>query len=77
MATSLFVVGGLVMVLVAMAQARDRKGSRHADVVRTGLIGLGVIAVLALLQATVFPSTLAWALVAALAIAVLTLTVVD
>jgi hypothetical protein len=35
-ATSLFAAGGLVMVLVAMAQVRDRKHNRRADVLQAG-----------------------------------------
>jgi uncharacterized membrane protein len=76
-ATSLFALGGLVMVLVAMAQVRDRKHSRRTEVLQAGLIGLVVVAVITASIALWLPSVVAWALVAATAIAVLFLTMVD
>ena len=76
-ATSLFGVGGLVMVLVAMAQVRDRKHSQRSDVVKTGLIGLVIVAVITLGIALWLPSVVAWALVAATAMAVFVLTMMD
>jgi len=76
-ASGLFVLGGLVMVLVAMAQVRDRKRTSHFEVVRAGLIGLVVVAVLALLIAYLLPSVVSWALVAATAMAVFFLTMMD
>jgi hypothetical protein len=76
-ATGLFGAGGLVMTLVAMAQVRDRRRSTHAEVVRAGLIALAIVAVLALLVATVLPSVAAWGLVAATAFAVFFLTMMD
>ncbi|MET9231432.1 hypothetical protein [Lentzea sp. NPDC003310] len=76
-ATALFAVGGLVMVLVAMAQVRDRKHSRRSQVVQAGLIGLVVVVVVTAAIALFLPSVVAWALVAATAMAVLFLTMVD
>jgi hypothetical protein len=76
-ATGLFGVGGLVMVLVAMAQVRDRKHSHHADVVKAGLIGLVVVAVITVSIALWLPSVVVWALVAATAMAVFFLTMMD
>lgn len=76
-ATSLFGVGGLVMVLVAMAQVRDRKHSERKEVVQAGLIGLVVVAVITLSIGLWLPSVVAWALVAATAMAVLFLTMAD
>ncbi|MFD5830941.1 hypothetical protein [Lentzea sp. NPDC060358] len=76
-ATSLFAIGGLVMVLVAMAQVRDRKHSRREQVVQAGLIGLVVVVVVTIGIALWLPSVVAWALVAATAFAVLFLTMVD
>lgn len=76
-ATSLFAVGGLVMVLVGMAQVRDRKHSQRIDVLRAGLIGLVIVAVITASIAWWLPSVVAWALVAATAMAVLFLTMVD
>ncbi|MFD9703079.1 hypothetical protein [Lentzea sp. NPDC059081] len=76
-ATSLFAVGGLVMVLVAMAQVRDRKHSSRTQVVQAGVIGLVVVVVVTASIALWLPSVVAWALVAATAFAVLFLTMVD
>ncbi|GLY47932.1 hypothetical protein [Lentzea sp. NBRC 102530] len=76
-ATGLFAVGGLVMVLVAMAQVRDRKHSQRIQVVQAGLIGLVVVVVVTASIALFLPSVVAWALVAATAMAVLFLTMVD
>ncbi|AOS61087.1 hypothetical protein [Actinoalloteichus hymeniacidonis] len=68
-ATGLMVVGGLILVLVAMAQARDRRGSTRVDVLRAGGISLAVLAVCVALVATVLTPTFAWGLVAATIIA--------
>jgi len=76
-ATALFAVGGLVLVLVAMAQVRDRKHSQRVQVVQAGLVGLVVVVVLTASIALWLPSVVAWALVAATAMAVLFLTMVD
>jgi hypothetical protein len=76
-ATSLFGLGGLVMVLVAMAQVRDRKHSTHGEVVRAGLIGLAVLIIIAANIATWLPSVVSWGLVAATAFAVFFLTMMD
>ncbi|SEP79129.1 hypothetical protein [Lentzea albida] len=76
-ATSLFALGGLVMVLVAMAQVRDRKYSQRVQVVQAGVIGLVVVVVVTASIALWLPSVVAWALVAATAMAVLFLTMVD
>ena len=76
-ATSLFALGGLVLVLVAMAQVRDRKHSRRPQVVQAGIIGLVVVVVVTASIALWLPPVVAWALVAATAMAVLFLTMVD
>ncbi|MFD4644499.1 hypothetical protein ACFWN2_44835 [Lentzea sp. NPDC058436] len=76
-ATSLFAAGGLVMVLVAMAQVRDRKHSQRVQVVQAGIIGLVVVVIVTASIALWLPSVVAWALVAATAMAVLFLTMVD
>ncbi|RJQ74130.1 hypothetical protein D5S17_23725 [Pseudonocardiaceae bacterium YIM PH 21723] len=76
-ATGLFVLGGLVLVLVAMAQARDRKGGAKGDVLRAGLIALVVLGVLTLVIATVATKTIAWALVAAVGMIVGTVLFID
>lgn len=76
-ATGLFVLGGLVMILVAMAQVRDRRGAAHAEVVRAGVIGLAVVAVVATAIAYWLPSTVTWGVVAATAMAVFFITMMD
>jgi hypothetical protein len=76
-ATGLFVLGGLVMVLVAMAQVRDRRGTSHAEVVRAGVIGLAVVAVVASMIAFWLPSVVTWGVVAATAMAVFFITMMD
>ncbi|MFI9810613.1 hypothetical protein [Saccharothrix variisporea] len=76
-ATGAFVVGGLVLVLVAMAQARDRKHARGADVWRAGLLGLAVVGLVAVLIAYWLPSVAAWGTVAATAMAVAFITLMD
>lgn len=72
-ATSLLGLGGIVMTLVFMAQARDRRGSTHGDVIRVALISLAVFAVLCALTATVLPDTIVWGLVVAIAIVIVLL----
>jgi hypothetical protein len=76
-ATSSFGVGGLVMALVAMAQVRDRRGSSRREVIHAGLIALAVVALIALQIATWLPSVVSWGVVAATAIAVFFVTLVD
>lgn len=76
-ATSAFLLGGLVMILVGMAQARDRKGARKADVRRALLVGVVIVAVVAVLIAYALPSVVAWGVVAATAIAVVFVTMMD
>jgi uncharacterized membrane protein len=76
-ATSLFAVAGLVMVLVAMAQVRDRKHSRRSQVWQAGIIGLVVVVVVTASIALWLPSVVAWAVVAATGFTVLFLTLVD
>ncbi|MBB4968963.1 hypothetical protein [Saccharothrix violaceirubra] len=76
-ATGSFLLGGLVLVLVGMAQARDRKGSRPADVKRAAFVGLALVGIVAVLVAYVLPSVAAWGVVAATAIAVVFITMVD
>ncbi|ACU34208.1 hypothetical protein KCV87_19325 [Actinosynnema pretiosum subsp. pretiosum] len=82
-ATGAFIVGGLVLVLVGMAQVRDRvrrrseRDAKHAQVLRAALVGLVAVAAVALLIALWLPSTVAWALVAATALAIVFLTTAD
>ncbi|WP_433267435.1 hypothetical protein ACQPZF_01470 [Actinosynnema sp. CS-041913] len=72
-----FILGGLIMVLVGMAQARDRKHARQADVWRAALVGLAVVGVVAVLIAYLLPPVAAWGIVAATAIAVVFVTMMD
>ncbi|GGM65691.1 hypothetical protein GCM10012275_40340 [Longimycelium tulufanense] len=76
-AASLMAVGGFILALVAMAQTRDRRGRDQLDVLRTGAIALGILAVITLLVATVLPSTVSWGLVAASWIMVGVVTLAD
>ncbi|AUS78612.1 hypothetical protein C1701_09775 [Actinoalloteichus sp. AHMU CJ021] len=76
-ATALLVLFGGILVLVVMAQARDRKGRSRGDVVRNGAIASAVLVVAILCVALWLPSTVAWGLVAAAGIAVAVLTMVD
>lgn len=76
-ATGLFLVGGLVMVLVAMAQVRDRQYRTKGQVAQTGWISLGIVAVLTVSIAFWLPQVVAWALVATTAVLVLFVTMVD
>ncbi|WP_016696653.1 hypothetical protein [Actinoalloteichus spitiensis] len=76
-ATALLVLFGGILVLVVMAQARDRKGRSRGDVARNGAIASAVLVVAVLGVALWLPSTVAWGLVAAAGIAVAVLTMVD
>ncbi|GGP36370.1 hypothetical protein [Saccharothrix coeruleofusca] len=82
-ATCAFVAGGLVLVLVGMAQVRDRTRTRgqrrtkRAEVLRAGLLGLVLVAVVALLIAYLLPSVVAWGVVAATVMLVVFITTVD
>lgn len=76
-AAGLLALSGLFLTLVAAAQARDRRGRMPGDVRRTVLITLGIVAVAVWLTATVLPSTVAWALVAASVSIILIITLAD
>ncbi|WP_460956420.1 hypothetical protein [Parasphingorhabdus pacifica] len=58
------VVGGL-LVLGSMGKVRDRRDRRRGDVARTGVRGLVIVLCCAALTATVFPASVAWAVVLA------------
>ncbi len=68
-ATGLFILGGLVMVLVAMASV----SYTH----RAGVIGLAVVAVVSTAIAFWLPSVVTWGVVAATAMAVFFITMMD
>lgn len=76
-ACCLLAIAGLVLVLVAMASVRDRRGSTKVDVLRTGLIALGVLVVLVMVVATIANQTIGWGLVAASIGIVAFLTMID
>jgi hypothetical protein len=64
--------GGLLMVLVAMAQARDSAVRRRREddgtggrVARAGLIGLALVAIAVVLRLTVLPQFVVWGVTAA------------
>lgn len=59
---AVFGVEGLVVVVVAMALARDRGGATHLTVVGTGLATLIAVAGLTLAVLALFPVLVGWAL---------------
>lgn len=77
LATALLGLGGLVLVLVAMAGARDRRGSTGGQVALTGAITFVVVLVLCVLTITVLPSVVVWSLVVVVGIAVTVLVLVS
>jgi peptidoglycan/LPS O-acetylase OafA/YrhL len=68
---AVFGVEGLVLVLVAMAQSRDRRHATHLTVIGTGLAVLIVTAGLTLAIAGLFPVLVGWGLAFLLAMALL------
>jgi hypothetical protein len=70
---AVFGAEGLVLVLVAMAQARDRKGATHLTVVGTGLAALIVAAGLTLAIVGLLPVLVGWGLAFVLAMTLLVL----
>jgi hypothetical protein len=70
---ALFGAGGLVAVLLAMAQARDRRHATHLSVATTGLAVLIVVAGLTLAVAGLLPVLVGWGLVFLLAMGLLAL----
>ena len=76
-ATSLLAAGGVVLVLVTMAQARERRGSTTGGVALAGVIAFVAMLVLCLLSVTVLPSGLVWSLVVALGVIVSVLVLVS
>jgi hypothetical protein len=64
-------VGGLLGVLVAMAQARDRRGASNGSVALTGLVVLLVVACLTVAVATVLPVLAGWGVAFLLAMAII------
>jgi hypothetical protein len=68
---AVFGAEGLVLVLVAMAQARDRRHATHLTVIGTGLAVLIVTAGLTLAIAGLFPVLVGWGLAFLLAMVLL------
>jgi hypothetical protein len=68
---SVFGIEGLALVLVAMAQARDRRHATHLTVIGTGLAVLIVTAGLTLAIAGLLPVLVGWGLAFVLAMALL------
>ena len=76
--------GGLVLVLVAMAQARDsavgprrnRREGRAARIARAAAGSLAVLAIVVVLSLTVLPQFVVWACAAAVWLTVLALFIV-
>ena len=68
---AVFGVEGLALVLVAMAQARDRKGATHLTVLGTGLTALIVTAGLTLAIVGLLPVLVGWGLAFVLAMVLL------
>jgi hypothetical protein len=62
-AGGLVAVSGIVLMLLVMARARERRGSTAGDVAVAGAISLAVLAILILLVLLVLPSTAVWTVV--------------
>ena len=60
--------GGLILVLLAMAQTRDRKGATNGTVALAGVISFTIVALLCVLSLTVLAPALVWGFVAAIGI---------
>jgi hypothetical protein len=73
-ASALLGAGGLLLLLMAMAQARESRGATTRRVVVTGLITFAIVAILTALVATVMPPTSSWVLVGLVAFVILVFT---
>lgn len=62
-AAALIAVGGVLLVLLAMARVRERRGSTAGQVALTGVITFTLLALLCVLVITVLPTRLVWSLV--------------
>lgn len=62
-AAALLGAGGVVLVLLAMAKVRDRRGATGGQVALTGAITFTVLVLLCVLVLTVVVPWLAWSLV--------------
>ncbi len=66
-------IGGLLGVLVAMAQARDRRRASNGSVILTGLTVLLAVVCLTVLVASVLPVLAGWGVAFLLAMTILAL----
>lgn len=62
-AAALIAAGGVVLVLLAMAKVRERRGATAGQVALTGAITFTLLALLCVLVVTVLPVRLVWSLV--------------
>jgi len=69
-AAVLFGTGGLILVVFAMAKARDRRDATGGHVAITGAVAFTVVTVLTVLVATALPASVAWSLVGMVAVLV-------
>jgi hypothetical protein len=61
-------IGGVILVLLTMAYARERKGSTHGSVALAGAIAFVVLTVLCILSLTVLSGPVVWILVVAVGV---------
>ncbi|ONI78934.1 hypothetical protein ALI144C_29730 [Actinosynnema sp. ALI-1.44] len=64
----LIAFGGLILVLLAMAQTRDRRGATNSTVALAGVIAFTVVTLLCVLSLTVLPGAVVWGIVAAVGV---------
>jgi hypothetical protein len=63
----LIAAGGILLVLMTMAYARERKGSTGGTVALAGLIAFVLLTLLCVLSLTVLPGLAVWIIVAVVA----------
>jgi len=62
-ATSLLAVSGFMAVLIVMADVRERRNAKGAQVATTGAVGVTILLLVGVLMLTVLPSWLSWGIV--------------
>lgn len=62
-AAVLFGTGGLILMVFAMAKARDYRGATGGHIAITGAVAFTLTAVLTVLVLTALPASVAWSLV--------------
>jgi hypothetical protein len=65
----LIAIGGVILVLLAMAQTRDRKGATNSSVALSGAISATIVVLLCVLSLTVLPGQVVWVIVALVGVA--------